>query len=173
MKRVFTILVLIILGFIAQSTVFKAISFGGIVPNIMLMITSCFGFMRGKTEGMYVGFFTGFTVDVFYGGGILGLYAFLYMLIGYTNGFFHRIFYPEDVKLPIFFIAVSDGLYCCLCYVFLFLLRTKMNFLSYLRYIILPEVIYTVLITLIFYRVILKINTRLEAGEKKKEAKFV
>lgn len=173
MKRIITIFILIMLSFIAQSTVFQVVSFGGIVPNIMLMITSCFGFMRGKREGMYVGFFTGIVVDVFYGGGMLGLYAFLYMIIGYTNGFFHRIFYPEDVKLPIFFIAISDGMYCGLSYVILFLLRTKMNFFSYLRHIILPEVIYTVLITLIFYRVVLKINTILEAEEKKKEAKFV
>ncbi len=139
---------------------------------MLLIVTSCFGFMRGKKEGMYVGLFSGLLIDVFYGGGMLGLYALLYLVMGYLNGFFHRVFYPEDIKLPIVFVAVSDGVYCIISYVLLFLLRTKMEFFSYLKMIILPEIVYTVLLTLIIYRLILGINNLLEKDEKEKEAKF-
>jgi len=173
MKRFFLVFLSIIIGFILQTTVFHFISFGGIVPNILLMITACCGFMRGKKEGMYVGIFCGFLIDLFYGGGFLGLYGLLYMLMGYMNGMFHRIFYPEDIKLPIFFVAITDLAYGLISYVFLFLLRTRFEFIGYLREVILPETVYTVLITLLCYRIILFFNNILETDERKSEAKFV
>lgn len=163
---------MILISFLLQCTVFQAISLGGIVPNLLIVLTSSFGFMHGRKEGLYVGFFCGLLADIFYGG-ILGGYALIYMVIGYINGYFHRIFYPEDVKLPIIFITISDFAYCMITYVFLFLLRTRMNFFFYLRRIILPELVYTVVITVVFYRLILLINRKLEESEKRSASKFV
>ena len=47
---------LIIICFILQCTVFQALSLAGIVPNLLLIVTSSLGFMRGEKEGMAVGF---------------------------------------------------------------------------------------------------------------------
>lgn len=171
MKRKIVLMCLIITSYLLQCTVFQRFSMGGIVPNIMLILTSAFGFMRGKKEGLFVGFFCGLLIDIFYSD-IIGLYSLIYLVIGYLNGYFHRIFYPEDVKLPIIFIGVSDFTYCMISYVLLFLLRTRMGFLSYVKNIILPELIYTVLVTIIFYRFILWVNRKLEESEKKSAAKF-
>lgn len=173
MKRALVEILLIVICFLLQTTVFKALAFGGIVPNICLMITSCFGFMKGKKEGIFVGFISGLIIDIYFSGGILGVYAFLYMLMGYLNGMFNRIFYPEDIKLPIFFVGITDLCYGLISYVFMFLLRTRFDFAAYLRQIIFPEIIYTVLFTLIFYRLILAVNNALLAEERKSEAKFV
>ena len=49
---------LIIICFILQCTVFQALSLAGIVPNLLLIVTSSLGFMRGEKEGMAVGFFS-------------------------------------------------------------------------------------------------------------------
>ena len=172
MKRKITLFILILLGFLLQTTVFKVLINLTCVPNILLILTSCFGFMRGKKEGLMIGFFSGFLIDIMYGGGFLGLYALIYMLIGYLNGMFHRIFYPEDVKLPIFFVSISDMAYCLVVYVLLFLLRSRMAFAEYLKGIILPEIVSTIVTTIIIYRLILMINIWLEKDEKDKEAKF-
>lgn len=173
MKRKLIIFFLVLIAFIMQSTVFQIISVGGVVPNILLILTSCFGFMRGKKEGLFVGFLSGLLIDVFYAGGVIGIYAMIYMIMGYLNGFFHHVFYPEDVKLPILFIASSDFIYCVISYMVLFLLRGRFNIWGYLSQIIIPEVVYTVLITLIIYRPVLFVNRLLEDSEKKSEAKFV
>lgn len=172
MSRKISLTILIIVCFVLQTTVVKAAALAGTTPNLLLIITSCFGFMRGKKEGLYVGFFCGILVDVFFGGGILGINAFIYMLMGYINGYFHRVFYPEDVKLPLVFVAISDLTYSIITFIMFFLLRTRMNFFSYLRQIIIPEVVYTVLVTILFYRLILKLNMALEKAEREKEAKF-
>lgn len=155
---------MIIIGYLLQTTLFKSISLAGIVPNILIILTSAFGFMRGKNEGIFIGFVSGLLIDIFFGS-ILGFYALVYMFIGYLNGFFRRIFYPEDIKLPMILIGASEFLYCFICYIFLFLLRGRLHLGYYFIHIILPDIVYTVLVTLIIYKGILFVNEWLESHE--------
>lgn len=166
MLRKITVFIMVILGFLLQGTVFSGISMGGIVPNILIIITSSFGFMRGKNEGMAIGFMCGLILDIFFGD-ILGFYALVYMFIGYLNGFFKSIFYPEDIKLPMILIAASELAYCFICFVFLFMLRGKFNLGYYFIHIFLPEIAYTILVTLIVYKLILYVNEWLDRVEKR------
>ncbi len=173
MKRVVVVFLLIFVTFILQSSVLKALAFSGVMPNGVLMIVSCFGFMRGQNEGMLVGFTCGLLTDIFFGGGVIGMYALIYTIMGYLNGYFHRVFYPEDVKLPILFVTVSDFTYSMIVYVMLFLLRRRIGFFSYLKHVMLPEAVYTVLLTLLVYRIVLGINVKLEKEERENESIFV
>ncbi len=165
MLRKVTVVLMVILAFVLQGSVLSRIPLGGIVPNLLIIITSSVGFMRGKTEGLAVGFLSGLILDVFFGN-ILGFYALTYMVIGYLNGFFLSIFYREDIKLPIILITASELAYCFICYVFLFLLRSKMNLGYYTIHIFLPEIAYTILATLVLYKPIQWLNDFLERREK-------
>ena len=172
MFRKLLMMVTILFCFILQSTVFPAISMGGVVPNIFIIIASTYGFMRDETEGLLAGFFFGILCDVFYGN-ILGFYALLYMMIGFINGKFSRIFYPEDIKLPMALITLSELSFSTVCYILLFLLNGRFNVLWYFMHLILPELIYTILVTLVLYPVILFVNQKLDAFERKRDQKFV
>ena len=107
MKRKIVITLIILVCFLLQSTVFKELALGSISPNLMIIVTSSFGFMRGKKEGLWVGFICGLLEDIFFGR-LLGMHAMIYMYIGYANGCFNHIFYEEDIKLPIFLISASE-----------------------------------------------------------------
>ena len=172
MRRKITVFLIIAVCYLLQSTVFQALSFASISPNLMIVVVSAFGFMRGKKEGLWIGFFTGLLLDIFTGS-ILGFYALLYMYVGYFNGFFRKMFYPEDLKLPMLLIAGSDLGCNLLIYFFLFLFRNRYHFQYYLWNIMLPELVYTMLITIFLYVVILKVNQRLETLEKRSASKFV
>ncbi len=172
MKRKIVMTLLIIVCFCLQCTLFRYLTFASIGPNLLIVLTSSIGFMRGKKEGLFVGFFCGLLIDIFYSN-IVGFYALVYMYIGYVNGFFNKIFYDEDIKLPMFLITMSDFAYGIIIYVFLFLFRTRFNFGYYLINIIIPEVVYTVLVTIVLYRIIRGINRRLETREKRSASKFV
>ncbi len=167
MKRVIVEILIIIIAFILQSTVFRTISLGGIVPNLLIIITSAFGIMRGRKEGMLTGFVCGLLIDIFFGS-IIGFYALVYMVIGYLNGIFQSLFYPEDVKLPMILISLSEVVYCFICYVFLFLLRSRLHLGYYIVHIILPEIVYTIVATIVLYRGILYVNEWLETPENRK-----
>lgn len=163
---------LIILCFVLQTTVFKAISFGGIVPNLLMILTASFGFMRGEKTGALIGFFCGMLSDIFFSS-FLGLNALLFMYVGYINGKFHKIFYPDDIKLPLALILCSDFVYGIMYYLILFLLRGRFQFTYYLVHIILPETVYTIFVTMLFYPLILWINRHMEEQEKRSNRKFV
>lgn len=172
MKRGIVTALFIFICFLLQCTVFRALAFGGIVPNLLIVLTASFGFMRGERTGLLIGFFGGLLVDIFFGE-VIGFYSLLYMYIGYLNGKFTTIFYPEDIKLPITLILCSDFVYGITCYVILFLLRGRFDFQYYLIHIILPEIVYTIVVTLFLYPIILWVNHKLERTEKRSEKKFV
>lgn len=172
MKRFFVSVFLIILCFLLQTTVFHWMAFGGIVPNLMIVLTASFGFMRGERTGLLYGFFCGLLIDIFFAN-VLGLNAMIYMYIGYANGKFNRVFFPDEIKLPLILIFFSDLAYGVLYYLTLFLLRERFHLDFYFLHIILPEMVYTILITLLLYPLILWLNKKLELSEKRSARKFV
>ncbi|MCI5918653.1 MAG: rod shape-determining protein MreD [Roseburia sp.] len=172
MRRKITVFIIIAVCFLLQTTLFQALSFASISPNLLIIVTASFGFMRGKKEGLWIGFFSGLLLDIF-SGSILGFYALLYMYIGYINGCFRKMFFPEDIKLPLALIAGSDLTCNFVIYILRFFFRGKFQIGYYLFHIILPELVYTMLITIFLYFVILKINQRLEVIEKRSASKFV
>ena len=172
MKRKIVTVLIIIICFLLESTMFQLLDFGSVTPNLLVIVTAAFGFMRGQEEGMFVGFICGLITDIMFGG-LFGFYALVYTVLGFLNGYFRKIFYPDDIKLPLILIASSDFIYGNIIYIFQFLLRSRFNYFYYLKSIIIPELIYTILITLLLYQGILLINQKLEAEEKRSASKFV
>ena len=158
--------------FVLQGTLMQWISLGRVAPNLLIIITSAYGFMRGKKNGLLVGFFCGLLTDIFFGQ-VIGFYAIIYMYIGYANGMFHRVFFPEDIKLPLFLITVSDLAYGFAVYVLLYLLRGRFELPFYFLHVIVPETVYTIVLTVLFYPMNLKINQKFDEIEKRSEKKFV
>ena len=172
MRRKLAVFLIITVCFLLQSTLFQMLSIASISPNLLIVVTPSFGFMRGRKEGMWIGFFSGLILDIFFGS-VIGFYALIYAYIGYVNGFFRKRFFPDDIKLPLILIAASDFSYNILVYLFLFFLRGRFRIDYYLLNIMLPELVYTILVTIVLYFIILKINKKLEKIEKRRASKFV
>lgn len=172
MRRKLTVFVIIFVCFLLQTTLFQALSLASIAPNLLIVAVSSFGFMRGRKEGMYIGFFTGLIFDAFYGT-ILGFYALVYMYVGYCNGMFRRFFFPDDIKLPMLMIAASDIVYNFGVYILKFFFRGQFHISYYFIHIVVPELVYTLLIMIFLYPILLKVNQKLEVVEKRSAAKFV
>lgn len=171
MRRKIVLFLIISICFLLQTTVFQTLSFADIAPNLLIIVVSSFGFMRGRKEGMMVGFFCGLLVDIFCGF-YLGVYALIYMYIGFINGIFQKHFYPDDIKLPMIMIGASDIVSNLVVYFIMFLFRRRFHFGYYLTAIIIPEFVYTMIITIFLYFILLKINQKLEDYEKRSAKKF-
>ena len=170
MRRVISLGLLIILNFTLQTTIFGFHNASSICPNLLLILTMSFGLMRGRKEGLLVGFFSGLLVDCFFGN-MMGAYMLLYMLIGYVNGFFHKNYMIEDVLLPLIVILADDFIFNLVVYVFGFLLRNRLDFGNYLVKIILPEMLSTVLLTIIVYKLYVVINRHLKRVTERAKSK--
>lgn len=165
MKRKITMAFLIIVCIILQSTVCQMISVASIKPNLLIILTVSFGLMRGRRDGMLTGFFCGLLTDIFFES-ILGFNAVIYLWVGYCSGYFYRIFYDDDIKTPLLLISVSDVAYGIIHYVFRFLMRGRIDFFYYLSRVILPEMLYTLILTIICYRILYAINHKLTLSDK-------
>ena len=172
MKRRITMIFLIIFCFILQTTLLQTFSVASVSPSLPVILTVSFALMRGKREGMFTGAFFGILMDIFYGP-VLGFHMLLFTYIGYLNGYCYRIFYDDDIKMPVLLIALSDIAYGMIIYIFQLLFRGRISLFFYLRRIIIPEVIYTALITLIVYRLLLALNHKLEKAEQRSVGSFV
>jgi len=172
MKRRIIMILLILLCFILQCTVLPAISLASIKPNLLIILIVSFALMRGKKEGMFVGFLCGFLVDLFFENR-LGFHALMYTYIGYLNGFCCRIFYDDDIKMPILLIAASDFAYNLCLYMTQFLLRGRIDFFYYLGRVMIPEVLYTAIMTILCYKFLFLLNHKLEKAEQRSVDSFV
>ena len=162
MKRILSYAVLICVFFFLQTGVFSHLRMGIIAPNLLLICTASIGMIRGKTEGCLVGFFSGILYDALYAS-YFGLYALILCVIGYMAGYVNRIFYEEDMTLPLVVIGAADAFYGIIVYLLTFLSRGRMDFPYYFLRIILPEMVYTLILAVLLYRMIFYIDRKLNS----------
>lgn len=168
MKRIVINVLLMILAFTIQNCIFPLLPFLSAAPNLLLILTFSFGFIHGKTVGMYYGLFAGILLDLFYSGPF-GFYTLLFIWIGYMNGICTRYYYEDYITLPLILSLVNELAYNLYIYVFRFLIRNRLDFLHYAKQIIIPETIFTVVTTLLIYRFFLFTSKRLEEMEKRRD----
>lgn len=156
----------IVISFLLQTSVFEFLKLADTAPNVMLILVVCVALMRNSREGVIVGFFCGLLLDIFYGN-VLGQYALLYVVIGYVNGFFHKIYFEDDFMVPLAVLAGNAFVYDLLIYFFFFLLRGRLGFFYFLLHLIIPEALYTAIVAVVLYRILLPIFGKLKQYEKK------
>lgn len=165
MKKLIVTILSILVCFLLQTSVFDLLRLAGTVPNVLLILVCSVSVMRGQKEGMITGFFGGLLLDIFYGSWLGGL-AFVYMMFGFVDGYFNQIYYPDDNFLPLVIIGINDLVYGVIMYLVYGLLHNHMDILFYTRTIILPEIVYTVAVSLVLHRVFLRINDWLDKDNK-------
>ncbi|MEG7531125.1 MAG: rod shape-determining protein MreD [Hungatella sp.] len=172
MKRVMINIVLIILASTIQNCIFPLLPFLSASPNLMLILIFSFGFMNGKRDGMFYGLIAGLLLDLFYSGPF-GFYTLFYIYVGYLNGICTQYYYEDYITLPLILSLINELAYNLYVYVFRFLIRGRLDFLYYLKELMIPETIFTVVVTLFVYRLLLYINRRLSELEKRRDKKIV
>lgn len=168
MKRFIITVMIVLLCFLFQTTVFQEFALAGEVPNLILIVVVSVAYMRGRKEGMYVGFASGLLIDLIYGD-LVGMNAILYLLVGYFVGLCNEIYYRDELSVPIILVAVSDFCFNFAFYVFNFLLRGRFQVFHYVWRNILPEMVYTVLVACVIYKLLYSLNYRLEKKEDTEE----
>lgn len=170
MLRGVIVSIIIVLNIVLQSTLMQYISIRGISLNLFVITVVSFAMMRGKIEGAIIGFMIGLCQDIFFGS-VLGLYAWLYMFIGFLAGYFNKTFYRDSTLIPLSIVAASDLSLNLFLYIFTFLFRGRTEFDYFLINTIIPELTFTVLASIFIYKLYLTINKKLEYYDNVKRGK--
>lgn len=139
--------------YVLQTSVFTGIALAGVVPDLLLILVIGVAFMRGRIPAMFTGLVCGLLIDCSYCD-FVGLFAMLYLIIGYIAGFAHRIYDENDYTLPLVLIGFGELLYNFMYYIVFYLLEGKTNIGFYIVRFMFPKVIYTVLIGIILYKLL-------------------
>lgn len=166
-KRRISTIIIIILSFLVWTTTFQSFKLANVAPNIMLILVVCYAYMRGRTSGLFTGFFCGILSDMMYGT-VIGLYAFGLMTIGFLCGHSQKVYFTDNYILPCVLVGISDFAYGIYYYVTEFLIRGRLDFQFYFLTVILPEMIYTMLLAFVVSRLLGMLENHLT--EKREEA---
>ncbi len=143
--------------YVLQSSVFTSIALAGVVPDLLLILVVSVAFMRGRIPAMFTGLICGLMIDCTYVS-FMGLFAFMYLLIGYLAGFLHRFYDENDYTIPLILVGVAELFYNLMYYLFFYLLQGKLNVGFYMLRFMFPKVIYTVLIAILLYKLLNSCN---------------
>ena len=160
MRRIIVNIAFIIFAFALQICIFPFTPFLYASPNLLIILTFTYGFSLGVEEGMLYGVLCGVLMDLYFAGPF-GFFTLLFIWIGYINGRLSAFFYEEYIVLPVIVCMISEVMYNVFIYVFRFLIRDKFEVLYYLKNIVIPEVIITLIFTLLLYRFLLWYNKKL------------
>ena len=88
-----------------------------------------------------------------------------YMFIGFICGKFNKNFYRENFIIP-FICTLVSSLFYSIINIMAFVLRGQLHFGYFMRAIVIPELIYTITLSLIVYQVSYLINEKIEERER-------
>lgn len=168
MKRKICELIVILFFYLMQVSVARAISIADISPNWLIILPVFFGFFCGKNDGMFVGFFSGIMYDLFFSG-LFGFTALVFVYIGYFSGFFYQKYEIREILIPLALVITADFGYGFISYIGNFLLYNRLNVGYFVSRFILPEVVYTALVSLVIYHPIHYICVLTAAGRNRKK----
>ena len=165
MLRIGVLTAILIANYSLQVTLFQYIEILDVKPNTALIIIISYSILRGDVEGAILGFFAGLLQDIYFSS-YIGLYALMGMLAGYFCGKPFKDFFRENFFLPLSLVAFCSLIQQCILYMVNFLFRSKLDFLFYIRIFVLPESVYTIILTVPVYSLMYWINNKLEEIEK-------
>jgi len=168
MRKVGITIILIItflIIYFLQANFFPNFTIAGITPNLFIVLVLYIGLYTNQTYGVAFGIIIGLFLDSVYGSSI-GSTAIMLCVVGFLGAYFDKNF-SKDNKLTILLMVVGVtfiyefGLYSYKSILFSF----KFELLEFIR-IVLLEVLYNGLLTIIFYPLIQKTGYILDRNFK-------
>ena len=164
------VIIEIIIAYLLQTSVFTELRLADVVPDILMILTASLAYIFGRRTGTLTGFLCGMLIDCTYGS-LIGLYALLYTVTGYLAGYAHKVYDENDYTISYFIVGGAEFLINLMYYVLFYFLRGDLDLGHFLVRYLFPRVIYTVLLSIILYRLINMNNAlfyKLSDGMKKK-----
>ena len=108
--RASAIAAVVVLALAVQSTVLSYATILGVIPQVALVVVMSLAFTDGERVGLVVGFFAGLLQDLqLPAGSIVGLYALVYTLVGYSVGLLRDYTPAESVWAPVLTVAAASA----------------------------------------------------------------
>lgn len=164
MKKTLAIILIIItflIIYFLQANFFTWFNISGIKPNLFVILVLLVGLFAGRKIGIPIAIFLGFFLDLVLGKSI-GISAFMFAIVAFLGGYLDKNF-SKDSKLTIMLmVAGSTAIYEIGSYVFNVINLSAYAELGSFIKILLIEIVYNTMLTIILYPLIQKTGYKLE-----------
>jgi rod shape-determining protein MreD len=159
-------LITFIIIYVLQANLFPNLQIAGVVPNLFVIFILWIGLFANATYALIFGIIMGLLLDLIYGK-VIGITAIMLCTIGYLGAYFDKNFSKES-KLKIILMVIGATVIYELGYYALsgLIIGFDFEWLKFIR-IIIFEVIYNVLITILLYPIIQNLGYKVDRVFKK------
>ena len=169
MRKIPIIICLIIFFFIIlffQENIFQNFTIAGVMPNVLVIYILFIALSANATVGISFGVIGGLIIDLLYSKTI-GITAIMLCAIGYLGAYFDRNFSKENKITIIIMVAISTVIYEIGYYaISSIILNFDAEIFQFTR-ILIFEIIYNILLTIILYPLIQKTGYSIDRAFKK------
>ena len=161
MKKFGRLALFVIALYVLQTSLLPMIAYRGISPDLMLLLTVSFAFLRGGL----MGFATGLLQDLA-SGTFLGINAFTRMLLGMFFGRFSDRVFKEQFFLPVTASITAIIANYFILALLMVLLGYRFNLVSSLQTMLIPMLIYQLAFAYPVHRFTYELDKKLSEKEK-------
>lgn len=144
-----------------QSNFFSWFTIAGVKPNLFVILVLFLSLFAGKNIGVQTGIFFGICLDFFISKKI-GISGIMLGIIGLLGGYFEKNF-SKDSRITIMIMIIGSTIIFEVGSYFLnyAILKTNLEIQAFIKILVI-EIIYNTLITIILYPLLQKIGYRIE-----------
>lgn len=149
-----------------QVNIFSSFTIAGIKPNLFVIYILCIGLYANQILGISFGVVCGIIIDLIYGK-VIGTTAVMLCAIGYLGSYFDKNF-SKDNKLTIIIMVAGATLVYEFGLYFLnsLILKFDREYITFIK-LLLIEIIYNILLSIIAYPLIQKFGYLIDRNLKK------
>lgn len=157
----FSLIITALIIYFLQENFFNWFTIAGVMPNLFVILVLFIGLFTNKNKGTIYGLIIGMFLD-FFVGSKLGIYTITLGLVGLVAGILDKNFSKDSRMTIMLMVAGITASYEIIIY-FLnyFILNGNLEILEFLK-ILLIEIIYNIIITIIIYPLIKKFGYYIE-----------
>ena len=156
-SRIIIHIIIVFFAFFIQTSIFPLIPFFNSSPNFLLIITFSYGLLYGEDIGIITGIFCGLLCDMYFNGDF-GFYILIYSVIGFINGILNESFVENSISLPMLLSLINGSIYNFYIYITHFMTRRKFAIPYYIYNVMLPNILFTLIATVLIYKILYKLN---------------
>lgn len=144
-----------------QLNFFSWFRIAGVMPNLFVILIFYIGLFAGRSVGVTYGILFGLVLDLLVGENV-GITAIMLGIVGVIGGFFDKNF-SKDSRITILIMVIGcTTIYEIGMYVLRYaILKSSIEILSFSK-ILIAEIVFNVILTIIFYPLIQKTGHKVE-----------
>ena len=155
------LIAIILILYYLQSNFFSWFNIAGVMPNLFVILVLFVGLFANRTMGTAYGVGVGLILDFILGERV-GIYAVSLGIIGFLAGVFDKNFSKDSRMTIMFMVAGATLIFEILTYLMNYIfLSINVEILNFIK-ILLIEIIYNILLTIILYSLIQKFGYYIE-----------